>query len=98
MRSYEEDVSYRLKIWQKNMTRKPSAMNKLATRVQYRMNRLIPEKIHQAITAAIKQMIKGVLLGAEIINNQPEEDAPLAEREARVQERINFYRTTAAAE
>ena len=98
MRSYEEDVSYRLKIWQRNMTRKPSVMNKLAARVQYRMNKLIPEKIHMAITTAIKQMIKGVLLGAEIINSQPKEVASLAEREAKAQERINFYRKTAAAE
>lgn len=98
MRSYEEDALYRLKIWQRQMTRKPSAMGKLATKLQYRMNKLIPEKIHQAITAAIKQMIKAVLSGAEVMTSQPNEDASLELCESKAQERINFYKKTAATE
>lgn len=73
-------------------------MNKLAKRVQDKMNRYIPEKIHLAITTAIRQMFRAVLFGAEFTTQQTTLESTLEEREAVVQQRINFYRKTAAAE
>jgi hypothetical protein len=80
------------------MVSKPSVMNKFAARVQRRVNKMIPEKIHEAITVAIRHMIRAVLFGAEITTSWPEENTSLQSREMKVQERINFYKTTAAAE
>ena len=42
----------------------PSFSSQLAKRFQNRINRAIPEKIHQGITAAIKQMTRAVFFGA----------------------------------
>jgi len=95
---YEVNALRELRIWQRQMVRKPSLLNKFATKVQYRMNRLIPEKVHQAITVTIKQMIRAVLFGAKHTTSQPKEDASLELREAIVMERIKFYKKTAAAE
>ena len=62
------------------------------------MNKLIPEKIHNAFTIAIKQMIRGVLTGAEILNPKPEGEGSLQQIEEKVKERIRFYSKTAATE
>lgn len=59
--SYDQKASYELRIWQSEMQRRPSLFDKLSKKMQTKMNSYIPEKVHQAITTAIKQMIRGVL-------------------------------------
>lgn len=98
MVTYEENALIELRRWQRQMLSKPSLVNRLAAGLQKRMNKIIPDKIHNAITVAIKQMIRAVLFGAKITTGQPKQDASLQMREAIVLERINFYKKTAAAE
>ena len=80
------------------MQRKPSLLNRLAVKVQGRFARIIPEKVHQVVTTAIKQMVRGVLFGAKITTGNAEQRLSLQERERSVRQRIKIYRTTAAAE
>jgi hypothetical protein len=96
--SYEMIILPGLKTWQKTMQRKPSAINRLAKRMQEKINSIIPEKVHKVITATIKQMIRAVLFGAGITTGKPLQNSPLEAREARVLEKIKFYQTTSAAE
>jgi hypothetical protein len=98
MQQYEENIQAGLKKWQHQVLRKPGLLNRLTTRVQRKVNSFIPEKIHQIITTTIKQMIRAVLFGAELTTPPVLKDATLADRETRVEEKINFYRNTAAAE
>ena len=98
MDKYEQDAFAQLLIWQKRMTRRPSLVNKLAKKLQTKINNWIPEKIHVAITIAIKQMIRGVLFGAKYITAKPLEDKSLEVREAAIRERIRAYKNTAAIE
>ena len=79
------------------MLRQPSLLNQLSKKVQTKINTWIPEKIHKAITATIKQMIRGVLFGATHTTASPL-SGDLQIREAAVQQRIEFYRKTAAVE
>jgi hypothetical protein len=58
MNQYEKDKFKELKRWQRQMLRKPSLLNKLSKTIQSRINKWIPEKVHLAITAALKQMIR----------------------------------------
>jgi len=95
---YEEKALHELKAWQKAMLHKPTLLNKMAKNMQDRMNRIIPEKVHKVITTAIKQMIRTVLFGAELTTGKPLQNASLEVKEARIDERIKFYMTTAAAE
>jgi hypothetical protein len=62
------------------------------------MNKWIPEKVHLAITATLKQMIRAVLFGARQITIKTPEENSLEKREDAVLQRIKFYRTTAAVE
>lgn len=95
---YEENALRQLKYWQQQMLRKPSFMNRMAKGTQEKLNNIIPEKVHEVITTAIKQMTRGVLFGAEHITRKPLAEGSLEEREKMVRKRIDFYKKTGAAE
>ena len=95
---YEQQARTELIVWQKEMLKRPSIINSLSKKIQTRINRIIPEKIHKAITATIKQMIRGVLFGAKYTTAVALTETSLQGREEAVQQRIHFYRTTAAIE
>jgi len=80
------------------MQRRPSLLDKLSKKTQDKINSWIPEKVHTGITTVIKQMIRGVLFGAQYTTPAPLQQADLKARELVVQEKIKFYRTTAAVE
>jgi len=98
MTLYETHIVAELEMWQRKMQKPPSFSNQLAKRFQNRINRAIPEKIHQAITMSIKQMTKAVFFGAGFTTRTPVMPESLQNCELKVLERIKFYRNTAAAE
>ncbi len=98
MEYYEQKISAELKAWQNQMLKPPSFLNSLSKKVQTRINKWIPEKVHNAITVTIKQMIRGVLFGAKYTAPKLLTGVSLQERELAVKQRIEFYRTTAAVE
>ena len=55
-----------MRRWQHRVSRRPSIVSKLSRRLQQKINTYIPEKVHQAITAAIKQMVRAVLFGSGV--------------------------------
>jgi len=95
---YEEKALKELNSWEKQMQRSPSLMNRVSRKVQGKINSYIPEKVHKGITIAIKQMVRGVLFGAEITTREPNVDTSLEMKEQMVIQRIKFYKNTAAAE
>ncbi|QHS60320.1 EcsC family protein [Chitinophaga agri] len=95
---YMQQVNKDLRTWQKAMQRGISLPGKLSGKVQKKINQVIPEKVHRAMTTAIKQMTRAVISGAEFISPAPFHEADLAIRESRVHSRIAFYKTTAATE
>ena len=98
MENYTAKALAELKSWQRKMLRKPSFFNKLSKKVQAKINSYIPEKIHAAITSAIKQMVKVVLFGAGITTSKPNTKDSFEIKETRIKERIKWYKTTALVE
>lgn len=98
MDAYEHHALHELRTWQHKVSRKPSIASKLSRNVQQRINKAIPEKVHQALTTTIKQMVRAVLFGSGVTAGRLLTDGSLRERETLVQERIEFYRKTAAVE
>lgn len=98
MVSYEEIAIKEMQAWQKKMQRSASLFNHLSRRVQGKINSYIPEKIHKAITATIKQMVRAVLFGAELTTRNAFHAPDLQTREKMVLERINLYKKTGAVE
>lgn len=87
-----------MEAWQREMIRKPGFVSKLTRNMQRRMNNIIPEKVHNVITAAIKHTVEAMLAGSKWIAPKPLLKASLEDREKKVRERVNFYKNTAAAE
>ena len=98
MQAYDLMVYEELIAWQKKMLRGPGFLNNLSKKIQTKINTWIPEKVHQAITVTIKQMIRGVLFGAKHTTSNSLMNISLQAREEAVQKKINLYRKTAAVE
>ncbi|MDB5222034.1 MAG: EcsC [Chitinophagaceae bacterium] len=98
MHWYKENIRREVSVWQKQMLAKPSLLNNLAKKMQTKINSWIPERVHQAITATIKQMVRAVLFGAKYTTQNPVKENDIEIMEIRIYERIKFYRTTAAVE
>ncbi|MBA3673697.1 MAG: EcsC family protein [Chitinophagaceae bacterium] len=98
MKLYKENITNELKAWQRQMLGKPTILNNLAKKVQTKINSWIPEKIHKAITATIKQMVRAVLFGAKYTTQDPIKEDDIGLKEIRVIEKIKLYRNTAAIE
>lgn len=98
MDNYRKQSLTELRTWQRQMLRRPSFFNMLSKKTQDKINSWIPEKVHKTVTTAIKQMIRGVLFGAKYTTADPIRNLELQAREIRIEERIKFYRTTAAVE
>ena len=95
---YEQKAIDELASWQREMKLLPSLVGDLAKGFQNRVNRIIPEKIHEAVTAAIKQMVRAVIFGSEYTTASPLADGTLEEREKKVRRTITIYKNTAATE
>ncbi|ATQ44428.1 EcsC family protein [Caulobacter mirabilis] len=87
-----------LEAWRREMLRDPSALERAAKGLQVRVNALIPEKIHAAITKVIEQMTRGILVGSDFVTAEPLRNASLAERELQVRKAITGYRNVASIE
>ncbi len=98
MDEYQDMVVTELNAWQQQMLKRASLFSKVSKKIQTRINNWIPEKVHNAITVTIKQMIKGVLFGAAYTTSKPLQDQSLQAREAMVLQRIEIYKNTAAVE
>ncbi len=98
MTLYETQMQAELEIWKLKMRSTPSFSSQLAKKLQTRINRVIPEKVHAAITAAIREMTNAVFFGAGFTTRTPVIPESLQSCELKVVEKIKVYRNTAAAE
>jgi hypothetical protein len=98
MDAYIDQILMELGKWQVAMQRPPSLTNRMTKSMQSRINRLIPEKVHQAVTVAIKQMTRAVIFGAHMTTPPRKHKMTLEQTEDKIRQRINFYRSSAAVE
>jgi len=84
--------------WRADVLKPPSAFDRAARGVQGRINRIIPEQVHAAVTTVIEGMTRTILTGVDLTTAQPLIGADLAERDRRATEAIDGYRKTAAVE
>ncbi len=98
MEAYLHYVRAELNIWLFQMRRPPGWMNRMTRSVQKGINDLLPEKMHQVVTAAIENMVKAVMTGSSWILPKWDPNLSLRVREMKVRQRIKWYRNTASAE
>lgn len=95
---YEQFAFVELRSWKKEMMQDPSLFSIISKKVQTKINNYIPEKVHKALTSAIKQMIRSVLFGAKYSSRQPAKIESLQKTEEQVSLLIKQYRKTGAVE
>lgn len=98
MDSYQHYIDAEVGLWLYEMKKSPGLFSRLTHGVQGKINSLIPEKIHKAITMAIENMVKAVITGSAWIVPKADSSMTPMVRENRVRERIKWYRNTASAE
>jgi hypothetical protein len=98
MDSYEHKAYMEMQRWQAKAAGSPSLASRLSRKLQHKVNNIIPERVHKAITAAIKQMVRAVLFGSGVTTGKVLTGLSLEAREKLVQERVEFYKKTAAVE
>ncbi|MDR7071156.1 EcsC family protein [Fictibacillus barbaricus] len=99
MSTYDQHVFDELKKWEIEMTKRPTLWNKATKTVQTKINEKIPQKVHDVVTASIKQMIKATLLGSEYTTRKTSQfQGSLQEQDEKLKERLAFYKKTAAFE
>lgn len=96
--TYEQKITSELDFWRFKILQKPSLFNKVTDQVQKKINSYIPDKVHNAITIAIKQMVKAVLFGSTFTTSKPVQDLTLMHREALIKQKIENYKKTGATE
>lgn len=96
--TYEEQAHIQLQFWQHKMQKKPSLVDRVSKGLQDKINNIIPEKVHAAITITIEKMVKGVLFGAQYTTSSARSEFDFQMREMKVKNRIEFYQKAASVE
>ncbi|TDG36815.1 EcsC family protein [Pedobacter changchengzhani] len=96
--TYEQKILSELEFWKFKILQKQSFFGNVTDKVQKKINSYIPDKVHNAITVTIKQMVKAVLFGSKYTTAKPILHLTLMHREALIKQKIQNYKKTGAAE
>ncbi|WP_170008660.1 EcsC family protein [Bacillus fonticola] len=92
-RAYDE-----LQIWERKLMKRPGMMKRWAKDTQTKMNSYVPQKVHDAITKAMKGMFEGTMAGSYRTTRKFPEATLLSQAEQLAKERLAVYRKTASIE
>ncbi|RDU35367.1 EcsC family protein [Neobacillus piezotolerans] len=99
MNEYELKVYGEVVDWKRKLSVRSGLFNRLSKKAQTKVNGLIPEKVHQALTEGIKGMVKATLAGSNITTKKPiEPRPPLAAMDDEARKKINVFQKTAMIE
>lgn len=98
MNVYEQIAIGEVEKWKKEMRKRPSIVDKVSKGVQNKFNAILPEKYHEIMTMAIKNMTQSVLFGYKYVTKKPYLNLSLKEREDLVREKTILYKNTAMIE
>jgi uncharacterized protein (DUF697 family) len=98
MDNYNNYVNAEVGTWLIQMKKKPGIFGKITHGIQGKINGWIPEKVHQAITIAIENMVKVVISGSTLVRPKSNMELSLKDRESKIRNRIKWYRNTASVE
>ncbi|OCA84342.1 ABC transporter-associated protein EcsC [Bacillus sp. FJAT-27225] len=99
MNAYEQKVHREVQEWKWKLSSRSGLLNRLSKKAQTKMNRMIPEKVHSALTEAIKGMVKATLAGSGFTTKKPAYPRPsLQAMDEEAEKRLNVYQKTAMIE
>lgn len=97
--NYEDKVRRELANWEMKILTPPGLLERSSKKISEGLNRLIPSKVHRAITAAVKTIVRAALLGADYTpKSEVRYGTGLMEADERADELISLYQKIAAME
>ena len=96
--NYHHYVEAELSLWLMEVKRPPGLFGKISQGIKGKINSWIPEKVHSAISVAIENMVKTVLVGSDLVKPTPAATLTFMERELQVRKRIKWFRNAASLE
>ncbi|WP_018924199.1 EcsC family protein [Salsuginibacillus kocurii] len=99
MTNYEKNAHDEAFAWYRNTTKPPSMTATMTKQIQYKMNRYIPQKVHDASAQAVKAMIETVLSSSTTFGKiAPVSTPSLKEADNAIEELAAKHRNIATAE
>ncbi|WP_409276229.1 EcsC family protein [Neobacillus sp. SCS-31] len=99
MNDYELQVYDEVVDWKRKLSVRSGLFNRLSKKAQTKVNGLIPEKVHQTLTEAIKGMVKATLAGSNFTTKKPADLRPsLQAMDEEARKKINVFQKTAMIE
>lgn len=96
---YEEKAYDELLDWQRKIRKRGNKFGRMSKNVQNKLNAMIPEKVHQVFSEAVKGMVQSVLSGSNLVFKKTfPEMFTLEEKEEKIKEQLDKYRKTATIE
>ncbi len=97
---YEEKAYAECKLWQQDVLKPSSKLSQWTKSLQTQLNTKIPQKVHDAITTSIKQMVRTVLIGSKWTTQKAPVSSRLSlrEREADLEKKQKSFTRLASAE
>ncbi|AQR63295.1 hypothetical protein BZG35_01800 [Brevundimonas sp. LM2] len=94
----ETTVRAEVAAWRARVLKTPCLWDRATRGTQDRINRIIPERVHAAITSGVEALTRGILSGSELLKAKPMADGTLAARELKARAVITAHRNTASVE
>ncbi|MFD2443110.1 EcsC family protein [Bacillus sp. CGMCC 1.16607] len=96
---YERKIYEELILWKKEITKRPTVLERFSKKAQQKINHIIPEKVHIAVTEAMKGMVQATLTGSNFTTKKSQgAGLTLYEKDEKLKEKLNTYRRTATIE
>jgi len=97
------DLADDLAHWRAALTKPAGPLGGLARKAQLKINQVIPEKVHAAITTAMEGLTRGILTGADFATGSPQPHSSkggltLDEKRAKAAAAIDGWKKTASVE
>ncbi|WP_449620523.1 EcsC family protein [Robertmurraya sp. Marseille-Q9965] len=99
MTKYELQAYEEVQQWKRKLLKRANLVQRLSKKAQNKINEKIPEKAHQIITDAIKNMVKMTIAGSSFTTKTNDiRNLSLEDRDKELEQKISLYRKTATIE
>ncbi|MEQ2525618.1 EcsC family protein [Bacillaceae bacterium CLA-AA-H227] len=99
MTKYELQAYEEIQQWKRKLLKRANLVQRLSKKAQVKINEKIPEKAHQIITDAIKNMVKMTIAGSSFTTKMNDSrNRSLEDRDKELEQKISLYRKTATVE
>lgn len=99
MNPYEQRIRIELHAWERRLAEPPGWLERASKTISGTINQIVPAKVHEAITAAVKGIVRTALFGAEYTpQRKVQRFASLEEADQEARNALSLYQKIAAAE